>query len=162
MKIGIMADTHDHLPRTRQALERFLGAGVEHVLHAGDVCSPFVLLLFREFKVPISAVFGNNDGEWLLLVKLCEGAGQIKKGPLALELGGRRVALMHEPVFVEALADSGHFDLIVYGHTHDLVEQRRGRALIANPGECCGYLRSRATALICDLDDLSLVTVELD
>jgi putative phosphoesterase len=162
MKIGIISDTHDHLPRTRQALVRFADAGAGHILHAGDLCSPFVFLLFREFKIPISAVFGNNDGEWLFLTKLAEGVGEIKKGPVELELSGRRIALMHEPVFVDALADSGHFDLIVYGHTHDHLEKRRAEALIVNPGECCGYLRSRATAMICDLDDMSVVTIELD
>lgn len=162
MKVGIISDTHDHLSRTRQALERFADAGVEHILHAGDICSPFVLLLFKEFKIPMSAVFGNNDGEWLFLVKLAEGVGEIKKGPITLELSGRRVALMHEPVFVDALADSGHFDLIVYGHTHDCFERKQKQALIVNPGECCGYLRDRATSMICDFDDMSLVTTELE
>ncbi|HUT55590.1 MAG TPA: metallophosphoesterase [bacterium] len=161
MKIGIIADTHDHLPRTRAALERFRVAGVTHVLHAGDVCSPFVFLLFKEFKIPFTAVFGNNDGEWLFLIKVAHGLGEIKKGPLALELGPRKIALMHEPVFLDALADSGHFDLIVSGHTHDLDERRRADALIVNPGECCGYLRNRATAMICDLDTMAVTVAEL-
>jgi predicted phosphodiesterase len=31
-----------------------------------------------------------------------------------------------------------------------------------NPGEACGYLRERATAMVCDLADLSVETVELE
>jgi putative phosphoesterase len=161
MKIGIVADTHDHLPYTRAALTRFREAGAARVLHAGDVCSPFVFLLFKEFKIPFTAVFGNNDGEWIFLLKVAAGLGEMKKGPLALELGGKRIALMHEPVFTDALADSGHFDLIVSGHTHDLEERRRGQALIVNPGECCGYLRNRATAMICDLESMAVTVLEL-
>jgi len=155
MKIGVIADTHDNLMKLRQTLDRFREAGVEHILHAGDICSPFVFLDFKKHKIPFSAVFGNNDGEWLFLVKLAEGLGRMVKGPIELELGGRKIALMHEPVFLDALADSGHFDLIVYGHTHQPEQKRRGKALILNPGENCGYLKNRATAAIVDLDDLS-------
>lgn len=161
MKLGILSDTHDHLARTRAALQRFKEAGVEHILHAGDVCSPFVFLLFKEFNIPFTVVFGNNDGEWIFLIKVAKGLGEIKKGPVVLELGGKKVALMHEPVFLDALADSGHFDLIVYGHTHDLEQRTRANALIVNPGECCGYLRNRATAMICDLAGMDLAVLEL-
>lgn len=161
MKIGIISDTHDHLPLIGKALSVFASSGVEHILHAGDLCSPFVFLPFKEHKMRVTAVFGNNDGEWIFLIKLAEGLGEIRKCPIFLELGGRGIALMHEPVFLDALADSGHFDLIVYGHTHDLEERRRSGALIVNPGEGCGYLRRRATAMICDLSDMSLEVVEL-
>ena len=162
MKLGLISDTHDHLPRTRQALDRFVAAGVERVLHAGDICSPFVFFEFRQRKLAFTAVFGNNDGEWLWLVKLAKDLGEMKKGPIAFELAGKRIALMHEPVFLEALADSGHFDLIVCGHTHEPLVERRGQAVILNPGEACGYLKDRATAMICDLDTMSVETIALE
>jgi putative phosphoesterase len=162
MKIGIIADTHDRLPLVRKALESFKEAGVDHILHAGDFCFPLVFIHFKEFKIPVTAVFGNNDGDWLLLARQAEGIGEISKGPLGLELGGRRIALMHEPIFLDALADSGHFDLIVYGHTHGLEERRRADALLVNPGEACGYVSKRPTAMICGLDDMSIELMELD
>jgi uncharacterized protein len=162
VKIGIISDTHDHLPRVRQALEIFQREGVGRVLHAGDLCSPFVLLEFKKLGLPFTAVFGNNDGEWLGLTQLARELGEVHKGPLALPLDGRRIALMHEPVFIDALADSGHFDLIVFGHTHDLEERRTGGTLVVNPGEACGFLRLRATAMVCDLADLRVRTLELD
>lgn len=162
MKIGIISDSHDHLPNVRTALARFKQAGVEHVLHAGDFCSPFVWIELRNAGIPTTAVFGNNDGEWLFLVKLAKGIGEMRKGPIEFALGGKKIALMHEPVYLDALADSGHFDLIVYGHTHDVDQRRRGKALILNPGESCGYLRQKSTALICDLADFSVETVSLD
>jgi uncharacterized protein len=162
MKIGILSDTHDHVPRVKQAVARFQAAGVSRLLHAGDICSPFVFLVFREAKMPFTAVFGNNDGEWLFLYKLAKDLGEMKKGPIGFELGGKRIALMHEPAFLDALADSGHLDLIVYGHTHEIEERRRSQALILNPGEGCGYLKDRATAMIVDLESMSVETLELN
>ncbi len=161
MKVGIIADTHDHLPNVRRFLERFSDAGVEQVLHAGDIVAPFVFLEFDKYKLPFKAVFGNNDGEVLLLEKLAEKRGEILKGPINFELSGRKIVLMHEPMMPDALADSGHFDLVVYGHTHSTDERKQGKALILNPGEVCGYLSGRSTAMVCDLDDLSVETIEL-
>ncbi|MFO8056866.1 MAG: metallophosphoesterase [bacterium] len=161
MKVGIIADTHDHLPNLRKFLERFSEAGVERVLHAGDLIAPFVFLEFEKYKLPFTAVFGNNDGEVLFLAKLAENRGDLKKGPVELELSGRKIILMHEPVVPDALADSGHFDLVVYGHTHATEERKKGNALVLNPGEACGYLSGRSTAMVCDLADLSVETLEL-
>lgn len=162
MKIGIMSDSHDNLPRVKQALARFAELGVERILHAGDICSPFVFLLFRHYEMPLTAVFGNNDGEWLFLADLVRDIGEIRKGPVELSLGERNIALMHEPVFLDALADSGHFDLVIYGHTHDLDERKRGKCIIANPGESCGYLRDRSTAMVCDLETMKITTFDID
>jgi len=161
MKIGIISDTHDNVPRTEAALNFYNQAGVTHILHAGDVCAPFVLVSFNIYKISYTAVFGNNDGEVLFLTMLARELGEIKKGPLELKIFEKRIALMHEPVFLEALADSGHFDLIIFGHTHERHEQRRGDALIVNPGSC-GYPGSKGSAMICDLDDMSLETITLD
>jgi uncharacterized protein len=161
MKIGILSDTHDHVPRVKQAVDKFIAAGVARVLHAGDICSPFVFMVFREARMPFTAVFGNNDGEWLFLYKLAKDLGEMKKGPIGFELDGKRLALMHEPAFLDALADSGHLDLIVYGHTHELQQRRRANALILNPGEAGGHLKGRATAMIVDLDTMSVEVLEL-
>ena len=162
MKLGIMSDSHDNLDKVRKTLARFAAAGVGHILHAGDLCSPFVFLDFNKYKIPFTAVFGNNDGEWIFLIKLARELGEIRKGPIGRELFGKRIALMHEPAFLDALADSGHLDLIVYGHTHEVENRKRGQALILNPGENCGYLKDRSTAMILDLErmEVEVLTVE--
>jgi len=162
MKIGIISDTHDNLPRLGKALEIFADKGVESIIHAGDLISPFVWLDLKKAGIPMTAVFGNNEGEWLMLVEWAKGAGEIKKGPIQLEIGGRKIALMHEPVFIDPLADSGHFDLIVYGHTHVLEKRERNNALIVNPGEACGYLSKKPTAMVCELENMEVEIVELD
>ena len=64
MKIGIISDTHGLL--RPDAVERL--AGVDHIIHAGDIGSADVLVALGELA-PVTAVRGNNDrGKWALAV----------------------------------------------------------------------------------------------
>jgi len=67
MFIGIMSDTHDNVPLTKKAIDLFNSKKVEFVIHAGDYTSPFTLKLFKELRCKYAGVFGNNDGDKLLL-----------------------------------------------------------------------------------------------
>jgi len=116
MIIGILADTHDDMAAIKKAVEIFNAENVSRVIHAGDIVSPFTFEAFRELQCGMCGVFGNNDGDRLLLRQKSEGA--FSPQPLILTLHGRRTVVVHEPDLVDALADSGHFDLVVYGHTH--------------------------------------------
>ena len=51
---------------------------------------------------------------------------------------------------LNALADSGYFDAIVHGHSHMKGIQRRGKTLMVNPGEVCGYLTGKPTVALLD------------
>ena len=157
MLIGAVADTHDNLTLLRQALTLLKERGAELVLHAGDFVSPFVALPFQEAGLRMIGVFGNNDGDKLYLRERFSGVGELHFGPHELELAGRRIALLHEPLALSALAASGHYDLIIYGHTHE-VDLRPGPPLILNPGECGGWLSGRPS---CALVDLSSLTAEI-
>ncbi|UCF10084.1 MAG: metallophosphoesterase [Candidatus Bipolaricaulota bacterium] len=151
MKIGILSDTHDRLPLLERVVERFAGAGVELVLHAGDFVSPFTAIPLAQLEVPFVGVFGNNDGDRLYLTKRFEAIGPIHLGYHTFESDGLRAVLMHEPKSIDALAASGHYDLVVYGHTHE-IDLREGDCTVINPGEGCGYLSGRATAVIFDTE----------
>ncbi|MCS7217304.1 MAG: metallophosphoesterase [Candidatus Bipolaricaulota bacterium] len=157
MRIGVVSDSHDHLANLRRALALLRERGAELVLHAGDFVSPFVAEPFREAGLRVVGVFGNNDGDRLHLRERFAGVGELHVGPHELELGGRRILLMHEPRALEALAASGKYDLVVYGHTHR-AEVREGRPLVLNPGELGGWLTGRATLA---LVDLALLRAEL-
>lgn len=160
MILGILSDTHDHIPNLKKALDLFKTREVEHILHAGDMVSPFNVFPFKKAGIPVTAVYGNNEGEWLFLDRLFKEVGEIKKGPIEIELGGKKIALMHEPVYLSTLTTSGDFSLVVYGHTHAPEIEKR-KALLVNPGEVCGYLTGKATAAVCDLDKLEAELIEL-
>jgi putative phosphoesterase len=149
MKIGVLSDTHDRLPKIEHAVARFHEADVGLVLHAGDFVSPFVAIPLAKLDARFLGVFGNNDGDRLYLTKRFEAIGPIHLGYHTFDVDGLRAVLMHEPKSIDALAASGHYDLVVYGHTHE-IDLREGDCVIINPGEACGYLSGRATAVLFD------------
>jgi predicted phosphodiesterase len=63
LKIGIVSDTHGLLrPEAEQEL-----AGVAHIIHAGDIGRPDVLVRLRRIA-PVTAIRGNIDtGDWAKL-----------------------------------------------------------------------------------------------
>ncbi|MGB9607943.1 MAG: metallophosphoesterase [bacterium] len=160
MRIGIISDTHDHLDNIRKAIEIFKKEEVGYLIHCGDFVAPFVLPILAQLKVPFLGVFGNNDGERLLLRERAKEIGEIKVQPAFLELEGRKIVIMHEPTLQHALAKSGEFDAVLVGHTHkpEIIE---GKTLIINPGECCGWLTGKATIAILDLPTMSARLLEL-
>lgn len=159
MLIGIISDTHDNMPAIQRAVEILTERKVEHVIHAGDYCSPFVFRALKHLKCDFTGIYGNNDGERLLLQKLSDN--RIYTQPHILELAEKRIVIIHEPQVVDALADSSHFDLIVYGHTHTPDIRKKGNTLIVNPGELSGWLYGRSTLAIADLSLLSAELLEL-
>ena len=55
---------------------------------------------------------------------------------------------------IDALADSGKFDIILSGHTHSMVNKKHNDVLIVNPGELCGYLTEKPTFAIVNTETL--------
>ncbi len=152
----MMSDTHDRIDAVERAIDFFNRAGVEHVLHAGDLVSPFVVPKFAKLKAKLHYVWGNNEGDReFVRVKLGEFGVKPLGNFAALELDGRRIALLHgtHEDIVEALSKSGSFDVVVRGHTHR-AEIREGKTLLVNPGEVCGYLSGRQTVALLDLVEL--------
>jgi len=163
MKLGIIADTHDNLTAIEKAVELFKHEGIELLVHAGDFVAPFTEKPFRTLKVPLIGVFGNNDGDKLLLREMYreKGVGEIHEDPHEFELGTKKVIVTHRPMIVDALAVSGIYDVVIYGHTHKAEVAKRGNILVVNPGECCGYVTGRKTVAILDLETEESRIVEL-
>ena len=159
MLIGIMSDTHDNVTFTKKAIDLFNSRKVEFVIHAGDYTSPFTLKLFKELKCKYTGIFGNNDGDKLLLQERAEG--NIHNQPYIFTLHNRKIVVMHEHHVVEALADSGHFDVVIYGHTHTGEIRKIKNTLVINPGEVGTWLYGKSTVAIADLDKLEAEIIEL-
>lgn len=160
MKIGILSDTHDNLPKIARAVEAFNKEQVALVLHAGDYISAITAREFAKLDAPLVGVFGNNDGDRLYLTKRFEGIGTLTPDVHELTIDGVRAILMHEPKAIDALAKSGLYGLIVYGHTHE-VDLREGPPVVINPGEAGGWLTGRATAVVFDTDTMTPRLIDL-
>jgi putative phosphoesterase len=121
--IGLISDTHGMV---RADVHGAL-AGVELILHAGDVGGDDVLDELA-LIAPITAVHGNTDdpGDARL-------AASIDR-----EIGGLRIHVSHghelgSPTPEKLLARYSA-DVIVYGHTHKQLVTRADNRLVVNPG----------------------------
>jgi putative phosphoesterase len=117
--IGVISDTHG-LVRP-QALEAL--AGVDLILHAGDISNSTVLDSLREIA-PVIAVRGNNDkGEW------AESLADYE----VVEIGAVSIYLLHDLKEIEIKPD-GIFQVVVSGHSHKPAIEERHGVLYVNPG----------------------------
>lgn len=139
MKIGVISDTHDQDVLIEKAVHRFNEEKVGLVIHCGDWVSPFILYCFRELKVPLRGVFGNNDGDKFRHAMFSGKFGidiQYEERFLEIEIGGRKIAVFHGDYagLVDALVNCGKYDAVFHGHTHQRVLQMHGKTLSLNPG----------------------------
>ena len=163
MKIGVISDSHDNLPNIRKAVQVFSTNGVEALIHGGDFCSPFTIAEFKplaEKGVKMHAVFGNNDGDRVLLAKRGEGFITFADGSLSVTLGGKRIVVLHYPDLGEDLFRLGAYDLVIYGHNHT-VRVEGGEKKLLNPGTSSGYLAERATVAIVETRGMEVDIITL-
>ena len=164
-----MSDSHDNTSRVSLAVEFFNNVGVDVVFHLGDIVSPFTLKILGGLEAEVYVLYGNNDGDKVLLSKTAREIGvNISDPPLVLELGGLKVIAIHgwgskeyTRSIVEALASSGKYDIVLYGHTHEVEVRRLDKVLVVNPGELHGYLSGRSTIALIDTKKMSTEVVEL-
>jgi len=120
MLIGVISDTHGLLrPEALKAL-----AGVEHILHAGDVGDSAILEALAEIA-PVTAIRGNVDTE-----------GQCADLPEteAVMLGGRLFYMVHAIEDMDISPIAAGVSVVVYGHSHVARVEQRGDVLYLNPG----------------------------
>ena len=123
-KIGVISDTHDFLdPRIAR-----LFAGVEHILHAGDIGSP-KLLGELQTVAPVTAVGGNTDDPALKYQSM-----------QVVTLGGRKFLLHHIVNPNDLTSQLQNWiareqpNVVVFGHTHKPFAATRDGILFFNPG----------------------------
>ena len=154
MKIVILSDVHDNIWRLKDALHQISGSRAQALIFCGDLCAPFTLKQIGEgFAGPVHVVFGNNDGDALLLSQVAAGLDNVTlHGPFAtLELGGRRIAVNHYPSIARDQAACGRYDLVCHGHDHRPNVERVGDTLLLDPGEVMGRF-GRSTYALYDTD----------
>jgi uncharacterized protein len=159
VKVGILSDSHDDLDALAKAVALFNDAGVVQVLHAGDIVSPFTFEVFRGLRAPLCGVYGNNDGDRLLLHE--RSGGRLHVQPLFVTLDGLRGVIVHEPPLAGSLARCGDYDVVIYGHTHEPDIHREGTGLVVNPGKAARLNRGRTTVALLETDTREARIVEL-
>lgn len=134
-KIGVISDTHGKLTETQWAVELFEQQGVSLIIHCGDIGDTEVVHAFRGKETHF--IFGNTDGENAMLRYAAEEDGNRHHGWFgSLVCEGVRVFFLHghQTERFETEINSGNWDLICFGHTHQAVYQLCGSTRILNPG----------------------------
>src|SRR6266850_3225227 len=123
-RIGIISDTHNYLDLKVPKLF----AGVDHILHAGDIGLPWIVMELESIA-PVTAVSGNTDDPGLRYTET-----------QLVELAGRKF-LVHHIVNPRALADPlklrlarARPDAVIFGHTHKPFNETISGTLYFNPG----------------------------
>ena len=158
MLIGVISDTHDRLPMIDAALDLFARRAVDAVIHPGDFVAPFAVRSLLKYKGPLYATYGNNDGERAGLKTLMP---QVVDGPLRLSLDGHSILVHHFIDWCDT-KDIDQSDIIITGHTHEVVNHFDRGKLFLNPGECCGWVHGRCTVALLDTDSPSAEVCELE
>jgi putative phosphoesterase len=120
MLIGVISDTHGLLrPEALEAL-----AGVEHVIHAGDIGSPDIVPRLTEIA-SVTAIRGNVDTQsWARELPAWE----------VVTLAERTLYVIHDLGDLDLDPAAAGFDLVISGHSHmPKVEMRQG-VVYLNPG----------------------------
>ncbi|HUS58155.1 MAG TPA: metallophosphoesterase [Planctomycetota bacterium] len=157
MRLGVISDSHDNLVMVRKAVHYFNEEEpVDAVVHAGDYVAPFTVKELLKLKAPFCGVFGNNDGEHAGIARI---APQIVEPPLRLELGGRRIVVVHD---IEKLSaeERDLAEIIICGHTHNAKVEGNAH-LVVNPGELCGWLTGKCTVAAINLDTTDVEIIYL-
>jgi len=152
MRIGVISDTHGNTGTTSAAVDLLKQQDVEQVLHCGDVCGSEIVRQLADW--PTHFVAGNCDDPDML-GRIVTGANQQwHQLQGEIELAGRKIALLHSHVsgaLSEAI-ESGEFDLVCYGHTHQYEQRMEGNTLVLNPGAL--HRASRHSIAIVDLQTM--------
>lgn len=119
-RVGIISDTHGLLrPEAVVALQ-----GSEFIVHAGDIGSGKIIETLSEIA-PVTAVHGNIDKD---------ETRSLFPSDAVLAVRGCHIYVLHiiDELKIDPVA--AEFQVVVYGHSHRPVIERRGSVLYVNPG----------------------------
>lgn len=159
MRIGLLSDTH--IPEAARALPPQVAEvfrGVDLILHGGDIYIPSVLDELERIA-PVLAARGDDDyGDAVKDRRV--------KWKHVLNLEGHILWLIHEMPYARMTTpwrrgnssgkgeDGSVPDIVVFGHDHCTIMQRRDSVLFINPGSptFLNYRRGLGTVGILDID----------
>ncbi len=139
--IGLMADTHvpdrtSKIPKI--VIDDFKQKNIDYLFHMGDFTSIKVYdgLIDIFGKEKLIAVIGNMDSDSKLKKFLPE--------KLEFELFGQRILMIHgmggPNMIIRRLNkkfDLSNYDIVIFGHTHRPVNEKKDGTLFLNPGTPC-------------------------
>ena len=120
LRVGLISDTHGLLrPEAEAAM-----IGCDYIVHAGDIGDATILTKLSVIA-PVTAVRGNTDkGAWAKTVPLSK----------VLQVGEIFIYVLHDLAELDLDPAAAGFQVIVSGHSHHPLIQKRKDVLYVNPG----------------------------
>ena len=161
MRIGVFADTHDHLDNIRRAVAEFNRRDCELVVFAGDFVSTFAIPPLRALRCPMIACYGDNEGNKLGLRGGLQIVGQVGEPPFGFRTpDGLRVLLTHQWELLQG--EPGECDIVIYAHTHrPRIDRDEAGRLLINPGETSGWTYRKPSIAVLETAPLAAEIVWL-
>jgi putative phosphoesterase len=165
MKVAIVSDSHDHSDLLARALQLARDGGAQVAFHCGDLIGAHTLRPALAVGLPLHVVHGNNLGDFSALMRLvAESGGRLAYhgGDAGLDVGGRRLFMIHYPHLAHGMALTGDYDAVFCGHSHraevrSIENVRGGRTVLVNPGTVAGLAAPRTFAF----GDLATLSFEI-
>ena len=156
MRLGIISDSHDNIWNLDKALSRI---DADLLIHCGDFCAPFIMDHLAGFKGEVHCVFGNIDDRKKKKKKAEEHDNITLHGDIAeLDIDDKKIAIVHNHLVAEALASTGKYDIVFFGHTHQKKDEMIQETRLINPGEIMGRLGKPGYAIYdTSKDELSFI-----
>lgn len=164
MKVLITSDSHDRWDHLTTAVEKGNEAGCEVMLFAGDFISPPGLSILGMFKGDVHFIWGNNEGEKVGLTRKIDAMENVTLhgDVFEEEMGGLKFYMNHYPEIVRNAAESGKYDVCVYGHDHTYHEETlENNTVLLNPGEVQGFASGTPTCMVFDTATKEVTKIEL-
>ena len=129
MKIGVVADTHS-LAIPKQVIDEL--RTVDMIIHAGDFCTLDDFNVLSGLKKEVKAVYGNMDDDDVR--KKLKETEIIKVEDVTIGLFHGEGPAKRVPEFARAKFKNDKVDVIVFGHSHQPLNEKMGDVLLFNPG----------------------------
>lgn len=161
MRIGVFADSHDHLDNIRRAVAVLNENACELVVFAGDVVSTIAIPPLRQLSCPLVGCFGDNEGNRVGIRGGMSVVGRLVEPPFGFSAAdGTRILVTHQRELLRGQTEGS--DVVIFGHTHraSIWHDRDGRLFI-NPGETGGWTYGQPSVAILETRPLQAKLVSL-
>jgi hypothetical protein len=133
MRIGVMADSHGEVLRTRRAIELLRNECCDRLIHLGDfeTCE----VLDELIDLPVDIVLGNCDSPSLIGGHAARVGINNHHPAGLLDIDGSLIAFLHgddQRQFDSFVADGVPW--LLHGHTHCRSNEIVDRTRVVNPG----------------------------
>lgn len=157
MLIAIISDIHDNLPNLKTTLDWCHANKIEKIILCGDTTTlETINYLAANFSGEIFMVRGNIELWEDKEIKSYKNIHYYGVRGIA-EINGVAIGFCHEPDNINKLLKTAKSqpEIVFYGHTHKPWLEKRGKTIIANPGNIAGVWH-QATFAVWDMENKKL------